>query len=257
MRVLLIEDEDLTAQRLADQLHDYDPTLEVLARLPSVEEAVQWLRTHPAPDLIFLDIHLEDGLGFAIFEQVAVSSPLIFTTAYDEYLTQAFKVNGIDYLLKPIHADELAAALGKYQRLAQHFAPADLPALLRRLAPAPPAPAPAPAYKDRFMVTVGPRLRSIETPDIAYFCFEDGATWLVNHQGQRLAVDYSLDKLGPLLPPRQFFRANRQYLVSLGAIAVIHAYSAGRLELELLPKARQQVLVSGDRAAEFKEWLGK
>jgi DNA-binding LytR/AlgR family response regulator len=250
MKLLLIEDEDLTAARLAGQLRKYDATLEILGPLPSVAEAVQWLRTHPAPDLIFLDIHLEDGLGFHIFEQVRVSSPIIFTTAYDEYMVQAFKVNSIDYLLKPIHYDDLVAALGKYQQL-QHFSPADLPALLRHLGPAT-----APTYKDRFMVTVGTKLRSIETADIAYFCFEDGATFLVNQVGQRLAVDYSLDKLGPLLHPRQFFRVNRQYLVSLGAIDVIHT-SAGRLELELLPKARQPVLVSGDRAADFKEWLGK
>lgn len=252
MNVLLIEDEDLTADRLAGQLRKYDATLEVLAQLPSVAEAVQWLRTHPAPDLIFLDIHLEDGLGFHIFEQVTVNSPIIFTTAYDEYMVQAFKVNSIDYLLKPIHYDDLVAALAKYQRLRQHFSPADLPALLRHLGPAT-----TPAYKDRFMVTVGTKLRSIETTDIAYFCFEDGGTFLVNRAGQRMALDYSLDKLGPLLHPRQFFRANRQYLVSLGAIDVIHTYSAGRLELELLPKARQQVLVSGDRTTDFKEWLGK
>jgi DNA-binding LytR/AlgR family response regulator len=136
MKLLLIEDEDLTAARLAGQLRKYDATLEILGPLPSVAEAVQWLRTHPAPDLIFLDIHLEDGLGFHIFEQVRVSSPIIFTTAYDEYMVQAFKVNSIDYLLKPIHYDDLVAALGKYQQLQQHFSPADLPALLRHLGPA-------------------------------------------------------------------------------------------------------------------------
>lgn len=253
MNVLIIEDENLTAKRLEGQLRKHDPTIQVLARLPSVAASVAWLREHPAPDLIFLDIHLEDDLGFRIFEQVQVSTPIIFTTAYDEYMIQAFKVNSIDYLLKPINYDELVAALGKYQQLRQHFTPADLPALLRLIQPAPEAA----DYKDRFLVSVGPKLRSIDTSEVAYFCFEEGATFLVTRPGQHLAVDYSLDKLVQLLNPRQFFRVNRQYLVSLSAIDLIHSYSAGRLELELQPKARQQVLVSGDRATEFKEWLGK
>jgi DNA-binding LytR/AlgR family response regulator len=252
MKVLIIEDENLTAKRLEGQLRKYDPSIEVLDRLPSVAAAVQWLRTHPAPELLFLDIHLEDDLGFRIFEQVAVTTPVIFTTAYDEYMIQAFKVSSIDYLLKPINYEELVAALGKYERLRQHFAPADLSALLRLVQPAP-----APEYKDRFLVSVGAKLRSVATADIAYFCFEEGATLLVTRAGQRLAVDYSLDKLAQLLNPRQFFRVNRQYLVGLAAIDVIHHHAAGRLELELQPAARQPVLVSGDRAAEFKDWLGR
>ncbi|MCC3156499.1 LytTR family DNA-binding domain-containing protein [Hymenobacter sp. 15J16-1T3B] len=252
MRVLIIEDENLTARRLEGQLRKYDPAIEVLERLPSVAAAVQWLRQHPAPDLIFLDIHLEDDLGFRIFEQVQVSSPIVFTTAYDEYMIQAFKVNSIDYLLKPINYDELVAALTKYQRLRQHFTPADLPALLRLVSPAP-----APGYKERFLVSVGPRLRSVDTSEVAYFCFEDGATFLVTRPGQRLVVDYSLDKLGQVLNPQQFFRVNRQYLVGISAIDTIHHHSAGRLELILQPAARQPVLVSVDRATEFKDWLGR
>lgn len=252
MNVLIIEDENLTARRLEGQLRKYDAGIQVVERLPSVAAAVQWLRQHPAPDLIFLDIHLEDDLGFRIFEQAPVSSPIIFTTAYDEYMVQAFKVNGIDYLLKPVNYEELAAALDKYQRLRQHFTPTDLPALLRLVSPAA-----APEYKDRFLVSVGTRLRSIDVQEAAYFCFEDGATLLVTAAGQRLALDYSLDRLVQLLNPRQFFRVNRQYLVSLPAIDVIHHNAAGRLELTLRPAARQPVLVSGDRASEFKEWLGR
>lgn len=252
MNVLIIEDENLTARRLEGQLRKYDASIQVLERLPSVAAAVQWLRQHPAPDLIFLDIHLEDDLGFRIFEQAPVSSPIIFTTAYDEYMVQAFRTNGIDYLLKPVNYEELAAALDKYQRLRLHFTPTDLPALLRLVAPAP-----APEYKDRFLVSVGTKLRSLDVQDVAYFCFEDGATFLVTKAGQRLALDYSLDRLAQLLNPRQFFRVNRQYLVGLAAIDVIHHNATGRLELTLQPAARQPVLVSGDRATEFKEWLGR
>lgn len=252
MNVLIVEDENLTARRLEGQLRKANPAIQVLARLPSVAAATAWLRAHPAPDLIFLDIHLEDDLSFRILEQVPVTSPIIFTTAYDEYMIRAFKVNSIDYLLKPVNYEELLAALAKYERLRQHFAPPDLPALLRLVGPAP-----APEYKERFLVSVGPRLRSVEVSEVAYFCFEEGATWLVTRPGQRLALDYSLDKLGQVLNPRQFFRVNRQYLVGLAAIAVIHSPGAGRLELELQPAARQPVLVSGDRAAEFKDWLGR
>jgi DNA-binding LytR/AlgR family response regulator len=253
MNVLIIEDEDRTARRLESQLHDYDPSIQVLARVPSVAEAIAWLRAHPAPDLLFVDIHLEDDLAFRIFEQVVVNVPVIFTTAYDEYMVQAFKLNSIDYLLKPIDYDELAAALERYGRLRQHFVPADLSALLRTVSP---TPGPA-TYKERFMVSVGTKLRSIETGAIAYFYFEEGAAFLVTREGQRLTVDYSLDRLMPLLDPRQFFRVNRQYVISLAAIEVVHNHSAGRLEVELKPKARQPVLVSGNRTTEFKEWLGK
>ena len=254
MNVLIIEDENLTARRLESQLLRYDPTIRVLDRLPSVARAVAWLRTHPAPDLLFLDIHLEDDLGFRIFEQVAVRTPIIFTTAYDEYMVQAFKVNSIDYLLKPIDYEALVAALIKYQSLRQHFAapPPDLAALLQHLG----KPA-EPAYRDRFLVSIGPKLRSVEVSEIAYFFLEEKTTFLANQQGTLLPLEYSLDRLGQLLNPRQFFRVSRQYLVSLAAIRTVHTYSAGKLKLDLLPTPRHEVFVSGDRVAAFKDWLGR
>lgn len=253
MKVLVLEDELLTAQRLAGQLHKYDPAIQILATLPSVAEAVTWLRTHPAPDLLFLDIHLEDDLGFRIFEEVAVSTPVIFTTAYDEYLLQAFQVNSIDYLLKPIKYDKLAAALDKYQALRTHFAaPPDLAALLRLVG----RPAES-VYRERFMVSVGPKLHSVETADIAYFYLEERTVWLTTHQGATLPLEYSLDKLTQLLNPRQFFRVSRQYVVNLSAIQSIHTYSASRLKVTLRPAARHEVFVSGERVTNFKEWLGK
>lgn len=253
MNVLIIEDENLTAKRLESQLLRYDATIQVLARLPSVARAVAWLRTHPAPDLLFLDIHLEDDLGFRIFDQVQVTTPVIFTTAYDEYMVQAFKVNSIDYLLKPIDYEALVAAMTKYQSLRQHFAaPPDLSALLQLIA----KPA-EPAYRDRFMVSIGPKLRSVEVSEIAYFFLEEKMTFLTNQQGTSLPLEYSLDKLTQLLDPRQFFRVSRQYLVSLSAIRTIHTFSAGKLKLDLVPTPRHEVFVSGDRVADFKDWLGR
>jgi len=259
MNIVIIEDEKLTAQRLEKLIHTYDPTITVLAQIPSVAGAVQWFRANPmpAPDLIFMDIHLEDDLGFRIIEQVNLTIPIIFTTAYDEYMLQAFKATSIDYLLKPIDYDELVAAIEKYKTLERMFSgvePAfpDLTAILNTLNQTRPT-----AYKDRFMVTVGTKIRSIETATIAYFFVEDKATFLTTQEGQHLLLDYSLDKLTAMLDPWQFFRVNRSLLTSLLAIQHIHAYSAGKLKLELMPKSRQEVFVAGDRMTDFKEWLGK
>lgn len=258
MNVVIIEDENLTSKRLESLLHKYDPTINVLARIPSVAEAVDWLNepTRPAIDLAFMDIHLEDDLGFRIFEQADLSTPVIFTTAYDEYMIQAFKVNSIDYLLKPINYDELVAAIEKYKSLKKQFGQTnsspDLEAILNMIGKQKTV-----DYKDRFMITVGTKIRSIETADIAYFFLEEKVVFLVTKDGLTLPVDYSLDKLTQLLNPRQFFRISRQFLVSLPAIQTIHTFSAGKLKLDLVPKTKQEVFVSGDRMTEFKEWLGK
>jgi DNA-binding LytR/AlgR family response regulator len=260
MNVVIIEDENLTAKRLEGMLHKYDPTLKVLARIPSVAEAVAWFeQPGQSVDLVFMDIHLEDDLGFRIFEQAQLTTPVIFTTAYDEYMIQAFKVNSIDYLLKPINYDELVAAIEKFKSLKKQFGQAtpnqtshDLETLLNLISKPKPA-----DYKERFMITVGTKIRSIDTADVAYFYLEEKIVFLVTKDGLNLPVDYSLDKLTQLLNPRQFFRISRQFLISLPAIQTIHTYSAGKLKLDLTPKPRQEVFVSGDRMTEFKEWLGK
>ncbi len=265
MNVLIIEDESLTAKRLEGMLAKYDPAIRVLAQLPSVADTVAWLSQPDAPalDLIFMDIHLEDDIGFRIFEQTHLQTPVIFTTAYDEYMVQAFKVNSIDYLLKPINYSELVAAIDKFKALKEQFGsgtPArnpDLDTLLQLLGPARQT-----TYKDRFMITVGTKIRSIDTADIAYFYLEERIVFLVTQDNLTLPVDYSLEKLAQLLDPRQFFRISRQFLVSLPAIQTIHQFSAGKLKLDLLPRPRPernaaQVFVSGDRMTDFKEWLGK
>ncbi len=251
MKTIIIEDENLSALRLQDMLLKYDKTIQVLATLPSVAEAVHWLRQHDAPDLVFMDIHLEDDLCFRIFELAPLHAPVIFTTAYDEYMIQAFKVNSIDYLLKPVHADELAAAIDKYRALKSQFSQTNLDTLLdyinRR----------EPEYKSRFMITVGNKIRSIETTEIAYFYSDEKITFLVTADGQRLPIDFSLDKLTGVLDPRRFFRVSRQYLVAFDAIDNVLTHYKGKLKLELKPKARHEVFVSGDRMTDFKDWLGK
>ncbi len=264
MNVVIIEDENLTAKRLEGMLHKYDSTINVLARIPSVADAVAWFgqMERPAVELVFMDIHLEDDLGFRIFEQANLTTPVIFTTAYDEYMIQAFKVNSIDYLLKPVNYDELVAAIEKFRALKKQFgqttpagpiqAGPDLETLLNLIGKPKPT-----NYKERFMITVGTKIRSIETADVAYFYLEEKIVFLVTKDGLNLPIDYSLDKLTQLLNPRQFFRISRQFLLSLPAIQTIHTYSAGKLKLDLRPLPRQEVFVSGDRMTEFKEWLGK
>lgn len=263
MNVVILEDERLTAQRLAGMLQRYDASVVVLATLASVEEAIEWFAAATtAPDLVFMDIHLEDGISFRVIEQLKLTVPIIFTTAYDDYMIRAFKVNSIDYLLKPINYDELVAAIEKFKTLRQQFAqqaapstsptPPDLSALLTLLGNPQKA-----TYKDRFMVTVGTRIRTVKTSEIAYFYLEDKMTFLVTKEGLNLPVDYSLDKLAQMLDPQEFFRTSRQFIVSLAAVGTVHVYSPGKLKLELEPKPRQEVFVSGDRIADFKDWLGK
>ena len=256
MNVLIIEDEKRTAQRLESLLMQYDPTIRVLAQLPSVAKTLDWLAnpTHDRPDLLLLDIHLEDGSGFQLIEQAHLTLPIIFTTAYDQYTLQAFKTNSIDYLLKPIDADELAQALDKFKRLHGSATPTPLPDLTALLQVLKTAPSP---YKERFMVTIGTKIRSIETAEIAYFFYEDKSTWLTTRDGQHVSIEYSLDKLTTLLDPQRFFRVNRAFLVALDAIRTIHTYSGSKLKVELQPTPRQELFVSGDRITDFKEWLGK
>lgn len=264
MNVLIIEDEKRTAQRLAGLLNQYDPSIRVLAQLPGVAKAVAWF-ADPAnvrPDLLFLDIHLEDGSGFQLIEQAGLTLPIIFTTAFDEYTLQAFKTNSVDYLLKPIDPDELGAAIDKFKatQLARQPAPdvSALRDLLGQFGQVVGIPATqTPVYKERFMITIGTKIRSIDTADIAYFFFQDKSTWLTTQEGQNLSIEHSLDKLTTLLDPARFFRVNRAFLVSLESILTIHAFSGGKLKLDLQPKPRLDVFVSGDRITPFKEWLGK
>ncbi len=255
MNVVIIEDEARTARQLERMLKKYDPTLNIVAQLPSVSEAVAWFNQRGSgqlPDLAFMDIHLEDGLAFSIFEQTRLTLPIIFTTAYEEYMIKAFKVNSIDYLLKPVDYDELVAALEKFKTIRQPTPLPDLNSLLALIQKPQ-----EPAYKERFMVSLGTKIRSVEAADIAYFFSEEKATFLVTKEGPTLPVDYSLDQVAGMLNPAHFFRVNRQFLVARSAIQTIHAYSAGKLKLDLSPASRHEVFVSLSRITEFKDWLGR
>lgn len=254
MNVLIIEDEDLTAERLQSLLAQYDPGINIVAVLPSVTESVQWLQTHTEadpdwPDLIFMDIHLEDDSCFRIFERVPLSVPVIFTTAFDEYMIKAFKVNSVDYLLKPVGFAELSAALHKYHSLKRQFARPNLSVLQQALGLT------QPTYKTRFLITIGTRLRTIDTADVAYFYSEEKITFLVTKDNQQLPIDFSLDRLMPQLNPADFFRANRQFILSLGSIKQIHTYSNSKLKLDVQPAPKTEVFISKEKVGQFKDWL--
>jgi len=248
-RVIIIEDETLAALRLENMIRQCDESLEVVAKLPSIKAAVQWLKTQPQPDLIFMDIHLEDGSSFSIFEQTDVEAPVIFTTAYDAYTLQAFKVNSIDYLLKPINANELAFAIEQFRKLklsSYHFQNQDTASIenLKKT-----------TVKSRFLVTSGSKIISIPVEEIAYFYSEDKITFLHTTANSRYPIDYSLDKLMPLLHSDCFFRINRKFIISMGAIEGIFKISTNRLKINLQPTYNEPVYVSFDKYSTFKNWL--
>jgi len=251
MKVLIIEDENLTAKRLVGLLEKIDPQIEILDIISSVGAAVKWLENNQNPDLIFMDIHLEDDLAFKIFEETRVEVPVIFTTAFDEYMVKAFKVNSIDYLLKPINQEELEFAIQKFKNLKRQFSQVNLSTLLNFLGHN------ESKYKSRFMISIGSKLKTVEINEVAYFYSEDKLSFLVTRDGQHLPVDYSLEKLTQILHPADFFRINRQYIVGLKSIQTVYTHFKGRLKLDIVPTPKVEVFVSGDRMADFKDWLGR
>jgi len=249
MRTIIIEDEEFAARRLENMIRECDSTIEIVAKLPSVKESVAWLKSNIHPDLIFLDIQLEDDLSFSIFEQVKVQSKIIFTTAFDEYAIKAFKHNSIDYLLKPISKDELCAAIEKYRNWnseKSNFIDAEE---LRKLL------YPQQTFRERFMVSVGDKLKTIYVSDIAYFFSTAGITFVVMHSKSQYSVDFSLDNLKEMLNPKDFFRVNRQFLVGLKSIEKVVVYPKSRLKIVLNPLTDNDLFVSLEKAVEFKKWM--
>lgn len=254
MKLVIVEDERLAVDRVKGFLEKYDAQIEVLADLPSVKKAVEWFSSHPFPDLILLDIHLEDGQSFGIFEQMSIDCPVIFITAFDEYLIKAFKLNSVDYLLKPVNFQELSQALDKFKKYhapKKFFSIEDIQQILNPLIEQ------KPSYKERFLVSSGSKIQTIAVDEVAYFYSEEKITFLINRQGQRFPLDLSLDKLQEVLDPSKFFRINRKFFASLESISQIHKYSPTRLKLGLVPDPKQEVFVSIERYSQFKDWLDR
>ncbi|UYZ64455.1 LytR/AlgR family response regulator transcription factor [Hymenobacter weizhouensis] len=253
MKLLLIEDEYPAAERLQRLLRQADPAAEVLGVVRSVAAGRQWFQDNPPPDLILSDIQLADGLSFEIFDHVGLTSPIIFTTSYDEYAIKAFRVRSVDYLLKPIKLTELRAALAKYHDLRAAFSPVAGSQRLERLLDS--LPLTGRPYKTRFLVASGEQLLPIDVEQIAYFQTRNELVYLVTRDGRRFVIDYPLEQLERLLDPQQFFRASRQLLTHLSAVHRLHPYFNGKLKLDLHPESAEEALISRDKAGAFKAWL--
>ena len=253
MKVLIIEDESLSAGKIVDYLFKYDESIEVLAKLDSVEASVQWFRKHNQPDLVFLDIYLSDGICFSIFDEVDVESPVIFTTAHDNYAIKAFELNSIDYLLKPIKYDAIVTALNKYKKVTERVNFKDVKNRLQGLIES--IKTGQGQYKSRFLVKSGNKICYIDSMQIAYFYSENKMSFLVTGENHKYAIDPSLDLLQNQLNPKYFFRINRKFLIHINSLKTIHPYFKGRLKIELDPRFHEDITISSDKAQLFKNWL--
>lgn len=253
MKVIIIEDEVPAAEKLERYLLKYDPSIEISARLTSVKDAVAWLsENQDQVDLLFLDIQLIDGLSFQIFQQVRVTKPVIFITAFNEFALDAFKVNSIDYLLKPITYTDLSASLEKLKTLREQLTWSDQKSeQLREVFAAPKTK----DYKTRFMVKLGDHIRSITSEQIALFYAEGREVYLITTQSRKFIVDYTLETLEDLLNPAVFYRVNRSFIVNIHAIKDVMVYSNSRLKITLTQDFDKEIIVSREKVNEFKEWF--
>ena len=248
IRAVIIEDEKPASDYLASVLQRIAQDVQVVKTIDNVKTAVQWLAENPV-DLIFLDIHLGDDIGFSIFEKLKISVPVIFTTAYNQYAIRAFKLNSVDYLLKPILEEDLQQALEKYR--SQKSNPGiDIQALLEAMNK-------KPDYQERFMVVSGQKIKSILIGEVAYFLSEGRYVKLVTKTNEKYLLDQSLESVSHKVDPNVFFRVNRQVIVGFDAIQQMIVWSKSRIKLELKPAAESDVIVSIDNSGDFKRWLNR
>ena len=251
MNTIIIEDEKLASERLEELIKEVDSSIEISAKITSVEQSIKYLKQNK-PDLIFLDIQLEDGLSFSIFEKVEVEIPIIFTTAYDQYAIKAFKLNSIDYLLKPIKKDELREALSKYKNIKSSYL-MDFEEIIKGIKNK------EVSYKKRFLIQYGQKIKKIEIDEAAYFYSLEKNVFITTTSGNTYPIDFTLDKLQEVIDPEKFFRVNRKMIVSFNSIKNMVPYSRSRIKIELNPPEPKDVeaLVSVERSAAFKEWMDK
>jgi DNA-binding LytR/AlgR family response regulator len=248
MNILLIEDEKPAATRLLSLLKVHFPHATFHGNLDSISVTLHWLETNSTPDLIFCDIQVADGISFEIFEKIKIATPVIFTTAYDHYAIKAFQVNAIDYLLKPIDAVDLARAVEKYKN-SQIQPVLDLSILKDLLQPK------SLDFKTRFLVRFGEKIQSIPVDEIAFIFSEERVTFLQTHEGKKFVIDYTLDQTESQTNPRMFFRLNRKYICKAESIQEIISYSNSRLKVKLKNCGDNDILISREKASDFKNWL--
>ena len=249
MKIIIIEDEKPAAEKLQKALMQADESTEVLAILNSVQDSLEWLKSNPAPELIFMDIELSDGLSFKILDKTKIDCPVIFTTAFDDYWQEAFEHNSIDYLLKPVKQPQLVAALNKYDKLKQYFAN-NYQSLLdwqsNQIGN---------GHKKRFLVKRGTEYFSIKTDEIAYFYATHKLVCFVDNKNQKFILDQSLSDIEKQLDPAQFYRVNRKYLLHMNAIRKMKTYPKSKLLLEVEPATPEEIIISQENVAAFKEWM--
>ena len=252
MKALIIEDEVLAAQSLQKLVSEVAPDTEVIGVLQSIEESVAWFNENPMPDLIFMDIHLADGSSFAIFEQVQITCPIIFTTAYDEYALKAFEVSSIDYLLKPINRNDLTRAMNKYKSLVadKSFDTQALNELVQKIGT-------SKKYKSCFLVPERDKLIPLATSNIAYFYIDTKTVKAISLDEHTYYMSQTLDDIMMQLNPDDFFRANRQFIVSRKAIKDLTIWFGNKLSLNLLVKIPEEIIISKAKVSEFKNWFSK
>jgi len=255
MKVVIIEDEPRAANRLEKLILEVEPSFTIVKKLESVKQAVAYFETQPQVDLIFSDIQLTDDLSFEIFKQIQISSPVIFTTAYDSYAINAFKANGIDYLLKPLSKEDVANAIQKFKTLTKPAAELNLSAIAELLASS--NKQESVEYKTRFMVKVGQHIKSISINDVAAFYSKDKSNFLFTIDKRSYPIDQSLDQVAEVLNPETFFKISRSFIVRLNGISDIMAYSNSRLKLVIAGLENELIVVARERTKEFKAWLGE
>ena len=246
MKVIIIEDELLAQAKLEDMLNSLDKSIEVLAKINSVQEAIKWISTHPSPDLAFVDIQLSDDHSFEIFRKLPVNFPVIFTTAYDKYLLESFEFNSVDYLLKPITEEKLKRSLEKVKKLENHFLQGNILKLMEQ--------ATAPA-KTRIVAKKGNEFIALDLDDVAYFFTEHKLVFVKDFGGRQLIVDKNLGDLESMLDKKRFFRLNRKFIAQLKAIERFKP-DKGKIRIFLKPEMKEEIHVSKETAPEFRVWIG-
>ncbi len=256
MKYLIIEDEPLAQEELVRMLKSLDPNFVLLSSIDSVKEAVNWFNNNEQPDIIFMDIHLSDNICFDIFNKVDITAPIIFTTAYDQYAIEAFKTNGIAYLLKPIEEEELIDALKKFRTLTNtNIELSNIHTQIQQLSTLYTQPSTLTTYKERVLAKVGDNYQHVMMQDVAYFYSEDHYTFVATKDKQRYIINYTLDTLVEQLNPQQFFRISRQFILNINSINTISKHFNGRLKITVNPSFSEDIYVSRNRVQSFLAWL--
>ncbi|MDO9254278.1 MAG: LytTR family DNA-binding domain-containing protein [Bacteroidales bacterium] len=254
MKILIVEDEELAAERLAQLVKEIEPDAMISGPIDTVVAAIAHLKTNPVYDLILLDIQLADGKSFSIFEDFEIVTPVIFTTAYDEYALQAFELNSIDYLLKPVNREKLKSSLGKFRKLKEYYGAGNpnnqLYEMIRNLKTPEKS-----SYKDRFLISKGDAMVPVKISEIACFYAEDKEVFLLTHDNKRHIIPHTIEELSEKLDPKLFFRVNRQFIVSSEAVYKVHNYFNFKLKVEIKAYPKLEIIVSRPKVSAFKAWM--